>query len=263
MAGDLKPRRIREFSTILQTHLPKSMTGTGSVSLSFTPDSSKLVLATAISSFVLIVELTNQKPQVLCRFDHHRRGRIPGGDRVVKGLRNGMDVSVTEDDGDVSDEAPVSANILRMAISPDGQWLATSDDRCRTNIFNMDLLKVFYSPFTVDIVVLISWQLSITLSFPPSVCRRKPLALVPRFETFWSWHFPITVCRYMMSSNGSSRNGRSRSVKTSCRDLASCMTRSWVWLLAQQGLPVLLCCGGLHGCVDYHLRLRRLRANIG
>ena len=140
----------------MQTHLPKSPTGTGSISLSFTPDSSKLTLATAISSFVLIVDLTDQKPRVLRCFDHHRKRRVARSDRVVKGLPNGMDASLTEGDGDMPDEASVSANVLRMAISPDGQWLATSDDRCRTNIFNMDSLKVFFLPFKIDMAVLIS-----------------------------------------------------------------------------------------------------------
>ena len=36
---------------------------------------------------------------------------------------------------------PMPATITRMAISPDGQWLATTDDHLRTHIFNLDSVQ--------------------------------------------------------------------------------------------------------------------------
>jgi U3 small nucleolar RNA-associated protein 4 len=103
-----------------------------------------------MSTYLLIVDLgvgtDDQKPRVLRRFDHHRVRNIIIGDRVVKGRRIGNDVEMEETKGDVDDEdesaGPVVASILRMAISSDGQWLATSDDHARTHIFNLDSVQV-------------------------------------------------------------------------------------------------------------------------
>lgn len=37
---------------------------------------------------------------------------------------------------------PVTTTISRMAISADGQWLATTDDLSRTYVFNLDSVQV-------------------------------------------------------------------------------------------------------------------------
>jgi len=149
--GGLNPKRIRNFSSILQAHLPHSPSSTGGLAFSFTPDSSKLVMSTALSTQVLIIDLgintEDQEPRVLRRFDHHRmRDGILGG-RVIKGIKAGDDVAMGRTSGDEDDEdemdsaGPVVASILRIAISADGQWLATSDDLARTHVFNLDSVQ--------------------------------------------------------------------------------------------------------------------------
>ncbi|EPQ60935.1 WD40 repeat-like protein [Gloeophyllum trabeum ATCC 11539] len=153
----LKPRRIREFPSILQGHLPKSRNeepSTGASAFAFSPDSSKLAMATTMSGYVLIVDLGSgeAKPRVLRRFDHHRMQRVPVRSRFADGPQangDGDDIEMDEEpasDGDdeaslAEESSPVTATVSRMAVSVDGQWLATTDDRCRTHIFNLDSVQ--------------------------------------------------------------------------------------------------------------------------
>ncbi|KAK7058269.1 U3 small nucleolar RNA-associated protein [Paramarasmius palmivorus] len=147
--GTMKPRRTRDFSSIIEPHLPPKPASRGGLAFSFTPDSTKLVMTTAMSSYVLIIELQNgDKPSVLRKFDHHRQS--PRGTRVVKDIRPAInDVEMGEPDEEPQSEEeeqdafakPEHANILRIAVSADGQWLATSDDKCRTHVFNLDALQ--------------------------------------------------------------------------------------------------------------------------
>lgn len=170
---------MKDFAAILKPFVPVSSShpaSTGSSCIRFTPDSSKLVLATTLSSFVLVVDLSEEQPKVLRRFEHHRIKDMYTNGRVLRGklasLRNngesrrqgevGGHVDMTEpsslshpneDEGeedDISsdaDDAVAIANINRIAISADGQWLATSDNRGRLHIFNLDSISVRF-PFT-------------------------------------------------------------------------------------------------------------------
>lgn len=186
---------MKDFAAILQPFIPASSShpaSTGSSCIRFTPDSSKLVLATALSSYVLIVDLSDEIPKVLRRFEHHRIKDMYGSGRVLRGklasVRNngegggqGMvdghalngDVDMAEhnshsrstqpngihhtnDEGESADEnssngttddAAAIVNISRIAVSADGQWLATSDSRARLHIFNLDSISVcFFFP---------------------------------------------------------------------------------------------------------------------
>ncbi|KAJ2928864.1 hypothetical protein H1R20_g8221, partial [Candolleomyces eurysporus] len=95
--GQLIPKRIRDFSSTLQPHIPPLPSkfgepitqhhhrGTGALALQFTPDSSKLVVSTTAPSYILVVDLTSEKPQVLRRFDHHLLQDAYSGDRVIAG----------------------------------------------------------------------------------------------------------------------------------------------------------------------------------
>ncbi|KAF8640615.1 hypothetical protein AX17_000276 [Amanita inopinata Kibby_2008] len=161
--GHLKPKRIRDLPSILQPHISTTPAtpSTGGLAFQFTPDSSKLVLTTITSSFVVVLDLTGDKPRVLRHFDHHRKRDSIVRNRVVKGRqKDGSDVDVemaeqggspmesgiaTDDDAEMSDvdqsDADTAVNILRITISPDGQWLATSDDKMRTHIFNLDSIQ--------------------------------------------------------------------------------------------------------------------------
>lgn len=126
-------------------------------------------MATAMSSYILLVDLGTQseKPRVLRRFDHHRARNLVGGGRIVKqskldstgsktqedwaGRKNAFEMEETDEaqentvagDADAGDGAgPTVTTVSRMAISADGQWLATTDDLARTYIFNMDSVQV-------------------------------------------------------------------------------------------------------------------------
>jgi U3 small nucleolar RNA-associated protein 4 len=157
----LTPKRVREFSSIIQQHIPSlpqnanepanqhQFRGTGSLSLKFTPDSSKLVISTTAPSYILIVDLNGEVPQVLRRLDHHLMQDIHVGNRVVAGKANGVkkpqangdvemkDVSEEDEPSDDDDDEPVNqreskqrlsttVSVSHLAISPDGQWLASS-----------------------------------------------------------------------------------------------------------------------------------------
>lgn len=110
-----------------------------------------------MSGYILVIDLgtADNKPRVLRRFEQHRMQNIIVGNRVVKG-RKGIEASVDvemsdEDgkkDGSESDESSegedeqITVTVTRMAVSPDGQWLATADDRSRTHVFNLDSIQV-------------------------------------------------------------------------------------------------------------------------
>ncbi|CAL1696492.1 unnamed protein product [Somion occarium] len=164
--GDLKPKRIRDFTAIIQSSFPNAksnqLPSTGASSFIFTPDSTKLVMATAMSGYILVIDLNTgePKPRVLRRFEQHRMQNIVIGNRVVKG-RKGPDQDVEMQDADVEEKVAegvsdnesevsddgengnkqASVTVTRMAVSPDGQWLATSDDRSRTHVFNLDSIQ--------------------------------------------------------------------------------------------------------------------------
>ncbi|KAI0762616.1 WD40 repeat-like protein [Fomes fomentarius] len=168
--GDLKPKRIRDFAATLQGSIANASTGASS--LTFTPDSSKLVIASSQSVAVLIVDLGSaaSAPRVLRKFEQHRvkdgfvKGRAVKGRRSPPSVNGDGDVEMASDneeardatandagddaavpspssDSDVEDSKVVHTTITRMTISPDGQWLATTDDRRRTHIFNLDAVQ--------------------------------------------------------------------------------------------------------------------------
>jgi U3 small nucleolar RNA-associated protein 4 len=162
---DLKPKRVRDLQTLLLEHLPDTPSACGASALSFSPDSSKLIIATT-TAFVLVLDLTSDSTsaRVIRRFDQHRsRGSIVEG-RALTGRRNDEEngtgwASEQEQDAEESDaesivvdnaqptltatgaNKPTAATITRMAISPDGQWLATMDDHRRTHVFNLDSVQ--------------------------------------------------------------------------------------------------------------------------
>ncbi|KAI0768510.1 WD40 repeat-like protein [Trametes elegans] len=159
--GDLKPRRIRTFASMAQAQ--SSDSSSGASSLLFTPDSSKLIIATSTSATVFIIDLgaADRAPRVLRKFEQHRLKEGFVNNRVIKGRKSAAvdgDVDIgTEDapaspaasdsDSDASDSSDeeesklVRTTITRMAVSPDGQWLATADDHRRTHLFNLDAVQ--------------------------------------------------------------------------------------------------------------------------
>ncbi len=51
------------------------------------------------------------------------------------------DAESPDEDTDTEDSKLVRTTVTRMAVSPDGQWLATSDDLRRTHVFNLDAIQ--------------------------------------------------------------------------------------------------------------------------
>ncbi|KAI0296605.1 WD40 repeat-like protein [Russula brevipes] len=161
-ADDLEPKRVRDFQTLLQKHLPGAPLACGASALAFSPDSSKLIIATT-SAFVLVLDLLSDlaSARVLRVFDQHRsRSGSTVEGRAVTGRRDddrqadasepeqdAVDAESEEDDTPPPPPQPTygkpapPATIARMAISPDGQWLATTDDARRTHIFNLDAVR--------------------------------------------------------------------------------------------------------------------------
>jgi U3 small nucleolar RNA-associated protein 4 len=158
---DLKPNRVRDLQTLLREHLLNTSSSCGASALAFSPDSSKLIIATT-TAFVLVLDLVSDSDstsvRVLRRFDQHRHRKSMVEGRVLTGRRNDEDneadaseseLDAEELDGEsrgITDPQPTNAEpmpatITRMAISPDGQWLATTDDHLRTHVFNLDSVQ--------------------------------------------------------------------------------------------------------------------------
>ncbi|KAH9921964.1 WD40 repeat-like protein [Epithele typhae] len=166
--GDLRPRRMRDFSSLLQGQLTESVTGASS--LTFTPDSSKLIVATSMSATLVVIDLGDgaRSPTVLRKFEQHRmrdnivKGRFvkrrkharqstPDGDVAMADedaeLTPGADKdgaaddSGSESDSDSDASTRVHTTITRLAVSADGQWLASADARRRTHVFNLDAVQ--------------------------------------------------------------------------------------------------------------------------
>ncbi|KAF8922314.1 WD40-repeat-containing domain protein [Mucidula mucida] len=119
--GELTPKRIKSFSSVISTQLALSPASSGGLAFAFTPDSSKLLMSSTLLSTILQL-----------------------GERVTKPLPG-------DGDGDVDMDAPESStlaqsstllsHVIRITVSSDGQWAATTDDRARTHVFNLDSLQ--------------------------------------------------------------------------------------------------------------------------
>ena len=134
---------------------------------------------------------------MLRRFDHHRiQDSIVHHNRALKGIQgktktNGVhingdmdtempDVESLQEDGDQDtndedeeeDEKITKAALIsvdRLAVSADGQWLATSDNQARTHIFNLDSISVslyLYSLFYYYPIIIAS----LYVTFLPPIC---------------------------------------------------------------------------------------------
>ncbi|KAG1871158.1 WD40-repeat-containing domain protein [Suillus tomentosus] len=139
-AGVLKSSRVRAFASILENRITaqssQNPVSTGGSSFTFTPDSSTLIMASAITSLILVIDLSSEAPTILRTFNQHcNAGSITSG-RMVRGINRGISDEDEQSVGGID-----SVAIMKMAVSPDGQWLATSDDLCRIFIFNLDSIQ--------------------------------------------------------------------------------------------------------------------------
>ncbi len=139
----------------------------GACSLSFTPDSSRLVIGLATSSNMLIVEIGDgiKVLQAIALEAQDgadkakRNGRQPNAQ--TNGHANGLDAESSDSeldsdgDGDGSDDEDVRVlggsvtqqdSIAAMTrISDDGQWLVACSERHVVTIYNLDTLRVSFA----------------------------------------------------------------------------------------------------------------------
>ncbi|KAG1749712.1 WD40 repeat-like protein [Suillus paluster] len=139
-AGHMKPRRVRTFASMLENRISaqssQNPVSAGGSSFTFTPDSSKLIMASAMTSLILIIDLSSEAPTILRTFNQHcNAGSITSG-RVVHGINKWTSEEDEQSVGGID-----HITIMKMTVSPDGQWLATSDDLCRIFIFNLDSIQ--------------------------------------------------------------------------------------------------------------------------
>ncbi|KAI6032019.1 WD40 repeat-like protein [Pisolithus microcarpus] len=148
--GIVKANRIRSFTPLLQQQLSvagsKEPPSTGGRKFVFTPDSTKMIMASASTSVIVVIDLGSNEPTVLRQFEHHRRTSLLSGRRVIRGSGKGQrpHASHRGDEYEGTDEmtnSGIPPFILQMAVSPDGQWLASSDEWCRTFIYNLDSIQ--------------------------------------------------------------------------------------------------------------------------
>ncbi|KAF9931218.1 U3 small nucleolar RNA-associated protein [Mortierella antarctica] len=120
--------------------------GTGAHYLTFSPDSARLVVAST-DSHVVVVDIAQWETgtfDILRKFGQHRGA---GGKQAES-----MDVDGEEEDI-VGGESQIET-IIAMAVSADGQWLATGDLKNRIFVFNLDTLQhhatlpIFDAPLT-------------------------------------------------------------------------------------------------------------------
>ena len=142
---------------------------------------------------------------MLRRFDHHRiQDSTVQHNRALKGIQgkaniNGVHVNgdmdtemadvespqdeedrdtsdVDKDENEEEDEKLTKAALIsvdRLAVSADGQWLATSDNQARTHIFNLDSISVSFP--TIFYLLFYSYPIfySITVHYLLSTDLRK------------------------------------------------------------------------------------------
>jgi len=139
MDGVLQPRRVRAFSDVIKSYLGPEAT-IGATALSFSADGTKLIIGLSQSGLVAIVELNSTThPRVLRVFDHHQR--LDTRTRLKQSMNSRRDVtnigSTTS-----STETSLDAVVVHLATSYDGQWLASTDLRGCTHVFNLDSIQV-------------------------------------------------------------------------------------------------------------------------
>ncbi|KAG0142783.1 hypothetical protein CROQUDRAFT_662108 [Cronartium quercuum f. sp. fusiforme G11] len=148
--GDLQPRRVKSFVPYNKT-IKASAGQQGASSIHFSPDSTRMIFATAFTSQIIVVGLDpdSKECRVLRVFNQHRTrlNTLQSLHRVVIPPPTVSPPSpIPEDspDGEVghsNEERPSGSTITAMAISSDCQWLASVDSTKVLHVFNLDLLK--------------------------------------------------------------------------------------------------------------------------
>ncbi|KAI8996980.1 WD40-repeat-containing domain protein [Pilobolus umbonatus] len=120
-SGQLIVKKQRSFERELDEYLGEQGAANGAHHVRFTPDSQKLIIVTT-ESRILIVDLSNwenEEFEIMREFGHHR-----GFDSEGKNIENST-----------------ISTVVSIAVSSDGQWLGTADDKNNIHVFNLDSLK--------------------------------------------------------------------------------------------------------------------------
>jgi len=137
--GVLKPRRVRAFRDAIKSHFGPETTF-GATALSFSADGTKLIIGLSQTGLVAIVELHSATDTRILRvFDHHRQ--LDARTRLKQGTKSRGD-ALDIDSTISSTETGTDAVIMHLATSYDGQWLASTDLRGCTHVFNLDSIQV-------------------------------------------------------------------------------------------------------------------------
>jgi U3 small nucleolar RNA-associated protein 4 len=114
-------------------------------------DSNKIIVGTSNGSLIVVLELDENDARILRTFNHHQQ--TPQRSRLLRRKTNevnSMEIDTSQDVKEV--HAPI---ISLLAVSPDGQWLASSDINGKTFIFNLDSLQVSrFSPLVPGLILL-------------------------------------------------------------------------------------------------------------
>ncbi|TXT12946.1 hypothetical protein VHUM_01347 [Vanrija humicola] len=151
--GRLRPVRVRGFVTTLiespalaDVGIPQR--GCGASSLLFTPDSGRLVVAFAASAHVAVLELPDQDNGLITVARSFAPQHTTIGGRSVRGKASRRRNVESDDEEEEDESASRPANsepapwVTAMAVSDDGQWLATSDLGGKVTVFNLDTLQL-------------------------------------------------------------------------------------------------------------------------
>ncbi|KAJ3027734.1 UNVERIFIED_CONTAM: U3 small nucleolar RNA-associated protein [Siphonaria sp. JEL0065] len=122
----LEPSRVTRLKKF-----PSPSVIPGSVNITFTPDSKRMILA-GTDSIIRVVDVSNQEFKIVADFTEHRGKQQKG--------RNPNAMEGVEVNGSAGRFAAAEL-VSSLAVSADGQWLASGDLAKRINIYNLDVLK--------------------------------------------------------------------------------------------------------------------------
>lgn len=109
-------RKMRGLDLALASYFSNHNIAMGGHHVIFTPSSDKLIVVT-VEMKIIVIDLSHWEQdefEVVKTFDQHQN---------QSGKHN---------------------TVINIAVSPDGQWLVTGDDKKNTFVFNLDSLKVIF-----------------------------------------------------------------------------------------------------------------------
>jgi len=160
----MQPRRVKGFQAFESLKSPEGLMQ-GARCIEFSADSTRLILAGSLTSDLVVLGLSylHATPSIkILRVFHHAAGPLDQADPLRPVItpsaledpspQNSPSSSSPNDSPDVT-EVDRESYIVKMAISPDGQWLATADSRRTLRVFNLDAMKHHcYIPMTGTVV---------------------------------------------------------------------------------------------------------------